>query len=565
MDFKKPYDPNRLNEYSINSDNISNKEEFQETENVILSRKVRILIFFLFLVLSIVVDLDNGIFSSSVDVLEKDLGMNNTEYGTFVSVSFIVRIIGLVFFMVVINFKHRKFTLTITIALHGSSYIFYKITTNAWVLIFAKMFAAAMKVCASVYRPVWIEQFGLANYKSIFFSLVQIMSSYGQVIGFNLGSLYFEGNWRLALIYVMIIMLVIALFFALIPGKYFYRSYMYYGEKLVETDDDKDNDKTLRTLPSVLDISDKTSVQSSSSTSSKKKKQTIFVNSKTIKELKDKKYSFISLLRDLWILIKNKIFILSIIRRSITTFVFQIIHSYLKVYQDSVLKGCNKKLLVLFYNIASLVATAIGGLIGGVLTKCVGGYERKKSVIVLLIPEFVTTVNIFFLSFTKDFYIYNINLILFFFFISSNSPIILGYLIKTIPQKIKGVGVALDMIVSTFLGKIPGPIIYGALEDKYSSKKPDLAWKISLSYYYLGIIVAIILCIFKCKEEIEINEEKREVTVVDQIVDIAAIGSGTDANDQFKLRVPVPKRSKTVIKRKKAELEISLVENATEQ
>ena len=564
MDLKKSEENNRFNENSINSDIISNKEEFQETENVILSRKVRILIFFLFLVLSIVVDLDNGIFSSSVDVLEKDLGMNNTEYGTFVSVSFIGRIIGLVFFMVVINFKHRKFTLTITIALHGSSYIFYKITTNAWVLIFAKMFAAAMKVCASVYRPVWIEQFGLANYKSIFFSLVQIMSSYGQVIGFNLGSLYFEGNWRLALIYVMIIMLVIALFFALIPGKYFYRSYMYYGEKLVETDDDKDNDKTLRTLSSVLDISDKTSVQSSSSTSSKKKKQTIFVNSKTIKELKDKKYNFKSLLRDLWILIKNKIFILSIIRRSITTFVFQIIHSYLKVYQESVLKGCNKKLLVLFYNIASLVATAIGGLIGGVLTKCVGGYESKKSVIILLIPEFVTTVNIFFLSFTKDFYIYNINLILFFFFISSNSPIILGYLIKTIPQKIKGVGVGLDMIVSTFLGKIPGPIIYGALEDKYSSKKPDLAWKISLSYYYLGIIVAIILCIFKCKEEIEINEEKREVTVVDQIVDIAAIGSGTDANDQFKLQVPVPKRSQTVCERKKNELELSILEDASE-
>ena len=91
-----------------------------------------------------------------------------------------------------------------------------------------------------------------------------------------------------------------------------------------------------------------------------------------------------------------------------------------------------------------------------------------------------------------------------------------------------------------------------------------MAWKISLSYYYLGIIVAIILCIFKCKEKIEINEENREVTVVDQIVDIAAIGSGTDANDQFKLQVPVPKRSQTVIKRKKAELEISLVENATE-
>ena len=131
----------------------------------VLSRKMRIYIFTLFLILSGVVDLESGIFNSSVDILQKDLEMNNAQYGLFVSISFTGRIIGLVIFMVLLNFKHRKFTLITTIFLHGSSYGLYQISNNSYILIFAKMFAAGNKVCATIYRPVWIEQFGLSNYK----------------------------------------------------------------------------------------------------------------------------------------------------------------------------------------------------------------------------------------------------------------------------------------------------------------------------------------------------------------------------------------------------------------
>ena len=106
----------------------------------------------------------------------------------------------------------RLFTLILTIFLHGSSYGLYQISNNSYLLIFAKMFAAGNKVCATIYRPVWIEQFGLSNYKSIFFALVQIMSSYGQIIGFNLGSFLFQENWKLALLSILIIMYIIGIY-----------------------------------------------------------------------------------------------------------------------------------------------------------------------------------------------------------------------------------------------------------------------------------------------------------------------------------------------------------------
>ena len=527
------------NEENENENSIS--EEMLKEISVVLSRKTRIFIFCLFLVLSIVVDLDSGIFSASVKTLQADLGMSNTQYGLFVSISFIGRIIGLIFFMVIINFRHRKFTLILSIILHGSSYSLYKITNNIQILTFSKMFAAANKVCASVFRPVWIEQFGVSDYKSIFLSLVQIMSSYGQNIGFDLGSLYFKENWKTGLIYIMIIMLLIAFSFSLIPQKYFKRKYMFYENKLVEaTDKNEDN----------ISIISKENLDNISISSKKSKRKTLFVDSKKLAKLKNQKYNCIKLLKDLLSLITNKIYILSIIKRSINTFIFQIIHSYLKPYQETVFQGCDEKLIVLFYNLANLVATMIGGLIGGILTKKVGGYESKKSIIILIISEIITVINIFFLSFTSNFYIYNINLLIFFFFISASSPIILGYIIITIPKQIKGIGIGLDMIVSTFLGKIPGPIIYGALEDKYSEKNPSFAWKLSLSYYYIGILIVLILCCFKYKEEIKENANK--VKMHERFIDIAAISSGSDSNDHFKLSNPAPKvRSKTYAKIKK--------------
>ena len=129
MENKETFQTNLLDENkktdSNEEDDLSEKDNLQKSYNVILSRKIRIFIFILFLVLSVVVDLDNGIFNSSVNYLQKDLDMNQTDYGIFVSVSFIGRIIGLVIFMIIINFKHRKFTLILTIFLHASSYILY--------------------------------------------------------------------------------------------------------------------------------------------------------------------------------------------------------------------------------------------------------------------------------------------------------------------------------------------------------------------------------------------------------------------------------------------------------
>ena len=406
-------------------DKSDSENQFIQEQYIFLSRKMRIYIFILFLILSVAVDLEYGIFNSSVDYVQKDLNMNNSEYGLFVSISFTGRIIGLIIFMFLLNFKHRKFTLILSIFLNGSSYIVYLISSNIYLLIFAKMLAAGNKVCGTIYRPIWVEQFGLSKYKSIFFSLIQVVNSYGQIIGFNLGSLLFKKDWTKGLLCTMIILYINAIGFLIVPGKFFFRSYAFFDDNLNDNEDDLKNnenkDVSVRNESIFVDEKIENNLKMKKNIENKNE------NKKTIKE------KIISVLKDVLKLIKNKIFLLSIIKRSIITFILQIVHSYLKQYQEKYFIPKNAtedeknkliNLIVLFYNISTLASTAIGGLLSGIITKKLGGYENKKSIYVVIIPDIITSISVGFLAFSSNFYMYNINLIIFFCFISMGNPVL---------------------------------------------------------------------------------------------------------------------------------------------
>lgn len=90
---------------------FQNKIKSQSTESLLsvsqnhfsLSRKMRVLIFIAFLFLSIIVDIDNGIISSSSLKIKKDLLLSDSNYGLFASIPFTGCIIGLIIFMSLIS------------------------------------------------------------------------------------------------------------------------------------------------------------------------------------------------------------------------------------------------------------------------------------------------------------------------------------------------------------------------------------------------------------------------------------------------------------------------------
>ena len=495
------------------SSEISKQEYFLHHTKVIskqqidLSRKMRIFIFLLFIILSIVVDIDNGLIASSSQIIKKDLKINDSKFGLFASVPFIGRIIGLIIFMALISSNHRKLCLVLSMVFHGLFFYLFSLSNNFHILITLRIFTSIMKVFGSIYMPVWIDQFGIKKYKTMFFSLIYMTSPYGQVIGFYIGTII-HYKWKTALNWIGAFLLVFSTIFSFIPSKYFSIKYMFIGYE--------DKERLVATGKKI-----KASIFGPNEQNGKNKEKlsysTIFCN-----------------------ILNNKIFIFSCLTRGIIFFIFQIIHNFFKDYSINSLNVKNETKILYFYGFASIFGPATGSLLGGLICNKLGGYESKNSIIVPIIFGIFASVSIFLLTHITNFNAFSISLCIFFFSSGAILPTIAGYIISSIKREYKAIGSSLDMLITTLLGKLPGPIIYGFLNDYFKSSDNKLAWKITLYYFYIGFIFMLLACFaVGSQDDDEYDKEntfKKKVKMSDKVY----IGIGNNNIDMVYAEKPYP-------------------------
>jgi hypothetical protein len=96
------------------------------------------------------------------------------------------------------------------------------------------------------------------------------------------------------------------------------------------------------------------------------------------------------------------------------------------------------------------------------------------------------------------------------------------------------------MLITTLLGKLPGPIIYGFLNDYFKSSDNKLAWKITLYYFYIGFIFMLLACFaVGSQDDDEYNKEntfKKKVKMSDKVY----IGIGNNNIDMVYAEKPYP-------------------------
>ena len=103
------------------------------------------------------------------------------------------------------------------------------------------------------------------------------------------------------------------------------------------------------------------------------------------------------------------------------------------------------------------------------------------------------------------------------------------------------------MLLSTFLGKISGPIIYGFLADKYEKKNYALAQQICISYFFIGVIIIFFLFYFKIRE---VDNEKSDIIILEENI-ITTLRTFSDENDLFNIEMArINKRSNAFYKSK---------------
>ena len=239
------------------------------------------------------------------------------------------------------------------------------------------------------------------------------------------------------------------------------------------------------------------------------KKISIFIEGEDTTKKGNKKEE--STRNKVFLVLKNGLFLFSCLTRTSLFTVFQVIHQFLKDYTTRALLNYNDQKLVYYYTIATILGPSCGSLLGGYLSNKVGGYENKRSIFIMLFFGLLASFSIIPLIIANDLINFSLALLLFFFTTSATLPTLSGYTVDSVSFEYKGIATGADILFTTFLGKMPGPIIYGIINDKYKFRYPKMAWACMMLFYYVSFVFMILtsICHWKrVKREEELHKEK---------------------------------------------------------
>ena len=496
---------------------------------VYLSRYVRMILFFILLVFSVSIDLDSGIIVSSYKSFIEDLNMSDIQFGTLSSITTVGEIIGLLFYMSIINKNHRKFILVATSFLHGIGLFGYLINNNFYYIAILNFFISICKAFINVYMPVWIDQFGIKKYKTLLLTILYMAISIGMIVGAWIGTVLFNNDWKKSFICCGLIFLMLAASLFIIPQKYFSTKYMIVEqqkisgnlvEKIVPTKEDN-NDKIKKNIENIKDIKYLEEEKKINKLNKKKqkieeeknmekdddkemnvkdeKKQKLLNDNNANTKKDDNLIKSLSYFSKLKLVIFNQCYIFSCLVKAIVFFIFEIIYIFFKIYAFEALNYTDEIKFFYYYSITTIAAPSLGGLVGGAIcNKFFGGYESKNSIWVIFFFGIISVIFLTLVRIIVDFNYLIIYLFGFFFSVSAFLPTISGYIINSLNKELKGFGSSFDnLITNIFI--LSSPILYGLINDKYKKNDPKYAWNISLILFYFEIIFISLACFFKWK------------------------------------------------------------------
>ena len=522
------------------------KPKIKKKQKIYLSRYVRMLLFFLLLINSVVIDLDAGVIVSSYKSFTHDLNMSDFQFGSLNSITTVGKIISLIFYMVIINKNHRKFFIVTSAFLNGVSFFAYFLNKNFYYIATVKFLTSFCKVFINVYMPVWVDQFGIKKYKTLLLTLVYMVTSYGRIVGAWIGTVIFNNEWKKAFSCCGIIIISLSACLFMVPQKYYSTKYMIVEqkktitgnvvEKIVPTKDENTDatdieiKRDIEKMKDIKFINEEKKTKSSLSsketekldkdeekekdndadkddeieekeTNDKKEKLIYDYNTNNNNENDEKNmYKNLSYLGKLKIVILNKCFIFSSLSRASLFFIIKIIHVFLKKYTFEALKYTNEIKFFYYYSLTTILAPSIGSLLGGAIcNKFLGGYESRRSIWLIIFFGALAVIFVTLARITNDFNYLIIYIFGYFFSVSAFLPTISGYIISSLHKELKGFGSSFDSLITNVCGKLPSPIFYGIINDIHKKDDQKYAWNKSLIVYYVGTIFIYLACFFKWK------------------------------------------------------------------
>ena len=462
----------------------SEKEKINQTKKEVrLSRYYRIFLFFVMVSIESILNVSSGIFSSSTKEIKSRLKISDAKFGSFGTANSTGRVISSILFGIINQKVSRKWTTTIFVSSHAFFLFIFKFTDNIHILIIFRGLLGFTQTTASVYVPVWINQFGLSEYKTIQITSIQLFQTIGKLLGHLITLILGLDNWKNGFVLEGIILLILSLCCLFSSEDYFSRTL--FPRKLENT--------------------------------KKRLSCTIYeeqgINNKNEKDKNIKNGNYCS---DLAKLLSNPLYIFSLISRCIIHGLNTCLHYWFSDFLRTVIK--EKQIYVtISYSIICL-AGPLGGIITNYLLKpYIGNYESRKSSWPIVFLQLIGSIFAINIGLMKTTIRACIITVIFLIFNSSALPLIQGILISCTEKNLYATAFAFASTCTQLGTAGTTPMIYGMINDKYKNKYPWLAMVSMMSLNLFAVPLLIFLAILRNKK---FDEEEKRKKQSEELIDV---------------------------------------------
>ena len=487
------------NQILPNKENNNKKDiDFQLVE---INNKMRTTIYICLVLINTFSSCDGGIIPQQNTNIKKDFGNenDNTLVGFFGSVDYIGRVIGALIFSFILGKMNRKIILFLTLILKAITLFIAVPFGGSIINIIFRGISGISQVFYTSYLPVWCDQYGKKKQRTLMVMFMQLGNPFGIIIGYGIAMVCdmitknsnYHG-WRVAFGFEGVILVICAFIIFCFNKKYF-------SEKFVLIDDNIGKEE----------------IKKEEEESDKK-----LINFKNILKI-----------------LCNKLFLFTTLSNSISFFGLGIVQYWGDQYMEIILK-IEGNLRFVIFAVLCLLGPILGMIFGGIVCSKLGGYNKKKAMIFVMIITAIASIISSFITINDNMAVFIIFTLSYLFFICAPISPESGIIISSLDNHLRGDGFALSNSLLNLLGSFPSSYIFGALSDLYESKLSKelvennkhyvYAWFTCMAYNYVGVILIIIAGCFRFKIKGDLSSNPEEEIENIEGIDISSSTTSKD-------------------------------------
>ena len=501
----------------------ASKENSEPSPPFPLPRKIRWIVFVILTYITITMELDQGVLSSSTEALSKDMELNDSQLGGLGSMVFLGKPFGCLLFFTLINKLNRKYMLLATLFVIILSLILTTQTKNLVLLYLCRIAVGIVNSYLGIFFPVWTDQFGIHKYKSLFLTCHHLASSLGYLFGYIMGVWL---GWELSFYIQDIILLIPIIILIFISNKYFSMSIMPIKSKmkLLEKEEDENNKKEKiekeidKLKVTVLDesyeeekINEENKVNEEDKEKEKEKEEQIDLEDdiSLFEDIhkKGENMSKGAIMLQIKAIIKSPLFILINITLCVLYAIVAAVQFWINDYLQFGLRIDDAKKRFFMFGAIVITSPPLGMIIGGIILTKVGGYESEKAIYIPLIFSLIVSIFANLAPLSTNVYVFLPLFWIYFFAGSAIIPAASGISLVSVDKKYAGAASSMSILLYNVLGKFPGPNLYAFFKNKANDENSRVPMWLLLNLAVIGFLAVLIALKFNKKKFIKLREE----------------------------------------------------------